>query len=231
MLGIIAGLKIESSILAYQGVPRKAIDCEGMGPERAAHAACNQIAAGARLLISFGIAGGVTGNLAPGTLILPYHVLEKSGIIYDTDAIRRSLLYSRMADQQITIAEDSLLGVDSVIATSEKKTQLASAYNVAAIDMESHVVACEARKVNLPFLVVRAIADDIKIRFPPALINSFSETGQIYPMRLLRGLAKAPSQTPSMLRLGYATLCALNTLRLAARVLASSSSELIQGNA
>ncbi|MEX2453099.1 MAG: hypothetical protein WD470_00255, partial [Rhodospirillaceae bacterium] len=100
-LGIVTGLQEEADIVrdaleaapfAIAGNPALALDstavsCHGPGAARAAAAAAELIAGGARALLSFGVAGGCDPALPAGTVVLATGIRDFSA--EPGEAIRR----------------------------------------------------------------------------------------------------------------------------------------------
>ncbi|MFO1060602.1 MAG: hypothetical protein U1E53_26975 [Dongiaceae bacterium] len=76
--GGIVGLRREARLLARLA-PGIRVACSGADPGRAARLAERLLAEGAPGLVSFGLAGGLAPELAPGRLLLPASVLLPDG--------------------------------------------------------------------------------------------------------------------------------------------------------
>ncbi|HEX7236468.1 MAG TPA: hypothetical protein VF405_05870, partial [Gammaproteobacteria bacterium] len=78
-IGFIAALAVECASLRRQSprAERWLVVQSGPGAARAAAAASRAIDAGAQLLVSWGLAGGLGEGVAPGSVIAPRRVLAK----------------------------------------------------------------------------------------------------------------------------------------------------------
>src|SRR5436190_9786497 len=99
----------------------------GPGAVRAAQAATAALAAGASGLVSFGLAGALRAELAPGAVLLPRRV------------------------RSATAAFDDLLSVPAALTTPSEKSAAAASGAVAA-DMESAAIAAVAARAGARFL-------------------------------------------------------------------------------
>jgi hypothetical protein len=106
-----------------------------------------------------------------------------------------------------------LVGRDEPTGSPEEKAELFARSGAGAIDMESHAVAEVAAARNVPFLVIRAIADPAKRRLPPWLSAVIGTDGRPLPRPLLAGLAAHPGDLAALLRLGGDARRALKALR------------------
>jgi adenosylhomocysteine nucleosidase len=89
-----------------------------------------------------------------------------------------------------------------------------------ALDMESHVVAREARVAGLPFLVLRAVADPAGRDLPPAARVGLDCDGRPQLRRVMGSLLAGPRQLPALIAVARDAARALTALRRAAPVLA-----------
>lgn len=109
------------------------------------------------LLLSVGLAGGLTSHLKVGDVVEPALVVsETSG-----------------ANFQIASGKGTLVTAER-ISSSDKKRMLAEKYSADAVDMEAAAVAEVAAKANVPFRAVKAISDSLE--FPMPDMNRFVGT-------------------------------------------------------
>src|SRR5690606_23471211 len=83
-VAVVVALEVERRCFGGRG-DGLMIRVSGPGAERAAAAAEASIAAGAAALVSFGLAGGLAPDAAPGRLMLPHTVLVPDGRRFDVD--------------------------------------------------------------------------------------------------------------------------------------------------
>ena len=98
--GFVTGLAIEASVLRRSTAghdPQIAdrITCAGADAARARRLAEDLLAAGARALVSYGVAGGLDPALGPGDVVLPETVVVPGGKALDADAPWRLRLQPR----------------------------------------------------------------------------------------------------------------------------------------
>ncbi|GLS21216.1 hypothetical protein GCM10007874_42330 [Labrys miyagiensis] len=172
--------------------------------ERLASALTSRRPAG---LVSFGLAGGLAPDLAPGTLVLADWVAVP-GCRWDTDSGWRQRL-SEACDGAILAG---VAGSDTPVATRLARQQLRSATGASIVDMESHIVADIAERMELPFVVIRAVADGAGSGLPPAALIALRPDGRPDLPRILANLARSPGQLPDLLRLARASRQAFASL-------------------
>lgn len=168
---------------------------------------------GASSLISFGIAGALDPALRPGRLIVADRVVAHDRTFTVDPAWSRALV-DRTGALAVSLTAD-----DHMAVTATMKAQLRTRTGAAAVDMESHVVACIAERHGLPFVVLRAIADPSERSLPPAATIAMKEGGGIDPAAVLRSIAKNPGQLPALIAIARDTRAALGGLRRGRRLL------------
>jgi hypothetical protein len=72
------------------------------------------------------------------------------------------------------------------------------ATGAAAADMESHIVAELAARHELPFAVIRVIADPVSRILPPAALVGMRPDGTTDIGACLRSLVRDPAQVPDL---------------------------------
>jgi len=200
----VTGLRAEAAIAAQAGfIPV----CAGGVPERTEALLARFLEDGASAIVSFGIAGGLSPALRPGTLLLPGHVLSESGRHEASSPWRQSLL-----DAGIGIGA-SLYGAEKPAVSAVEKAALHAATGAVAVDLESHIVARAAAEAGLPFLVVRAIADPAECDLPEAALIPLRPDGTPDLPRIIAATLRQPRQIPALIRLGGHTSRALAALR------------------
>ena len=190
MLGIITGLTAEAKIAQRLGV---AVRAGGGMPEGAEAAAEALVAEGATALLSFGLAGGLVGDLHPGDIVIPDAVVE-DGRIRPTNAA----LSARLGEG----THGMLLAHHEIVASAAEKAALAATSLCRAVDLESGAVARVAAKYELPFAVLRAICDDAERDLPPAALAALNEKGAIAITRVALSILSHPLQIPALIALG-----------------------------
>jgi adenosylhomocysteine nucleosidase len=146
-VAFITGLTAEARLLA--GLPCIA-RAGGGTPEGAARQAKAAIRAGARALISFGLAGGLDPALGAGAILRPATVLWRNAS-FATDADLTAALGG--------VTEGPMLAAEFTIAPAREKLAAHAGTGAVAVDLESGAVAEIACKHGVPFAVLRAICD------------------------------------------------------------------------
>lgn len=222
-LGIVTGLRSEAR--AAQGAMLKAglrgdeidIVCAGPGLARARAAAQGLVEAGVKMLMSFGVAGALSGDLQPGTLLLPRTVLERDRPPLATENVQSELVVLALAATG-PISRGALMSVSDVVVSAAQKAALTASGEAVAIDMESYAVGEAAQGAGLPFMVLRAIADPAARAIPPAALAGVKADGRVEPLKVLRALARTPGDAIELARLGRDNGKAMASLRRAARL-------------
>jgi adenosylhomocysteine nucleosidase len=115
-------------------------------------------------LVSTGFAGALAPHLEHGTVLVPERIL---------DANQQCIYPLGHSDQtlgsvgKIVNSKTTLITIDSVITSKEKKARLRQETNADLVDMESAAVACLAQEADVQFLAVRAISDTSEETLPP----------------------------------------------------------------
>lgn len=192
VVGAVCGLPFEAAIAAGPGI---AAVC-GPGPVRVAAALEALLAVERPAIISFGCAGGLDPELAPGSCVVATGVLTRAGLIAADPAWTRALA------AQLPGARTGLLaGLDLPLAASGSKARLWRESGACAVDMESHTAAREAQRYDLPFAACRVVLDPAWRSIPSCALAALREDGGSGLLSLLQGLALAPRE--------LAPLCAL----------------------
>jgi adenosylhomocysteine nucleosidase len=171
-----------------------------MGRAAAASGARQLVQAGARALMSWGLAGGLDPELAAGTIVLPREVVSPEGTVFATASTWREQLHRAIALSQ-TVCSGRLLTCRELVGSPADKATVWRRTSAVAVDMESLAIAEVAAEHSLPFLAVRAVVDTAADTLPPVLIGAAEEAGGRVIGRLLGALARAPGELPDFIRL------------------------------
>lgn len=224
-LGIVAALLAESRSLGPAarpgGGPAILADgtlliVSGVGLAAAAEGARRLAAAGARALISWGMAGGLDPRLAAGSLVLPCEVISPEGRVFHTAQEWRERVSVAIGSRRVSGGR--LLTCREPLASSQAKALAFRESGAVAVDMESAAVAEVASAGGLSFLAVRAIVDTAADALPRAAIAATTLDGSTVGIaRLLGALARRPAELPALVRLAGRHRAASRTLSAVAR--------------
>jgi adenosylhomocysteine nucleosidase len=187
----------------------------GMGGAAAATAACRLVDAGAAALMSFGLAGGLDPSLTAGSVVMPGEVVSTDGARFLTSAgwcVQLRLAIIGLGP----VSSGKLLSVSQPIGGIADKARAFRETGAVAADMESAAVAQVAVLHNLPFVAVRVIVDSALDALPPAVMAA-SREGRLSMRRLIGGLAAAPQELFSLMRLAKRYRTATRSLTALAR--------------
>jgi len=188
----------------------------GVGPEAAAAAARELVAAGASALVSWGMAGGLDPALRPGSLVLPGEILSHEGAVLPTSAPWCQRLGAAIGPWGEPM-RGRLLTSPRPIASVAEKERLFRDTGAAAVDMESYAIAQIAAAHGVPFIAVRVIIDAAQDAVPRAVLAAMNRSGEVQIPRLLAALARAPADLIALLHLARRYRAAGHTLTAIAR--------------
>lgn len=211
MLGILTGLAQEAEI-ARRISPLVA--CSASDPARAERLARDLVGRGATALLSFGIAGGLSPDLATGKLVIGSAVATGANV-YPCDPD----LAARIEGVLPGAVRGDVWGGDVIVDTAAAKALLHRDSGAVIVDLESAAVAAAAAEAGLPFGVLRAVADPAAHGLPPAALVGLDAEGRPAIGPVLRALARSPGQLPALIRLGRQSSVAMAALLAAAGTL------------
>jgi adenosylhomocysteine nucleosidase len=161
-------------------------------------------------LVSFGFAGGLAPEIAPGTVIIGAEVVHEDG----SD---RSAVASRDLVEQFTAAaaaeglpmqQGKLVTSASIVSDPTSKAALRNKSEACAVDMETLGIAKAAEEAGLPWVAVRAIVDSAIDTLPLACHTILREDGHVATKRLLWLICRSPLLLRHILRLAGDTAIA-----------------------
>ncbi|MGI9333157.1 MAG: purine phosphorylase [Gammaproteobacteria bacterium] len=229
VLGIVAALPGEARAL---GLGRRArsldmpvslartdapvwVSVSGMGPGRARASALALRERNAGALLSFGCAAGLDPRLPPGALVVPQRLSHAQGSATAVTGQWHAGLCLALAGS-LDVHTSALAAAQALLESSSDKRALGEASGAAAADMESAAVAEVALDAGLPFIAVRAVADDATMSIPLAARAAAGANGRIRPGASLRALVANPRELAALTALGRAFCRACATLALVA---------------
>ena len=201
-IGVVVGIAAEAKS-AHRLSPN--ILCSGGRPDIAANQAYALIQTGVTTLMSFGIAGGLSSKLRPGSLVVADAVL--------TDFDRYPAISS--CAPIIRAHVGPIYGSWEIVATPKQKRAIRKRTGALAVDMESGPVARVAMEAGLPFIAIRAVADPVTHGLPPAALLPLDEKGQPNLFAVFGSILRNPLQIPALIGTGNQTRVALKRLRWA----------------
>jgi adenosylhomocysteine nucleosidase len=155
------------------------------------------IAAGARGIISFGIAGALAPLLQVGDTVIA------SAVVHGRERYLTDLRWTAVLRQRLPYAKFAVLaGHDQIVSHIEGKRRLFAETGAHAVDMESHIAARLARRHGLAFVAIRTISDGATRGLPPAALVPLKPSGRIRLGRILGAVARDPSQISDLMTTG-----------------------------
>ncbi|HEY3599196.1 MAG TPA: phosphorylase [Paraburkholderia sp.] len=178
------------------------------------------VARGCSGIISFGTAGGLAPDLAPGTLIVADAVEGPLGRVL-TDVRWSGRIAAALAATPLAakLRRGRMAAVTAPLVGAADKTARYRATGALAVDMESHIAGAIAGANALPFAVCRAIVDPAWRTLPSAATAGLQDDGTTALGPILRELLKQPSQIGPLLQLAADARAARTSLVDARRVL------------
>ena len=210
-LGIITGLASEIRCLSlWRGNPEIEITCAGANPRRAAELAESLAERGCGGLVSLGIAGGLDETVSTGDLVLPGRVVC-DGQSWPCSEPWRSILEKKLVGGPV-IHSGGVAGSPSAVSTAVEKAELRRNTGAIATDMESYALAAVAARRDLPFLVVRVVADPWDQGIPAWMPGLIDEQGDVRMLHAIVSLLAHPGDWGEVGRLRRQNRQALESL-------------------
>ncbi len=222
-VGVISALPAEAKCLAKRPAPLNSpihindhlvVMISGMGADRAQKAAEELLRMNIKVLLSWGIAGGLDENLRSGDLILPDKISSLDGQIYTTDANLNRQINACLTDSLISVNCGLLTEAKEVLGSVQQKSDVHQSTGARAIDMESAAIAKVASKANLSFVAIRAIVDESNMIIPACVLKTTDIYGRPDFFHLLIELLLSPGQIRPLYQLSRAMKQAMNTLKI-----------------
>jgi len=184
---VICPLAYERSFLKKSLKGRAQIIVSGPGADRVAEAVSMHADPRPSIVVLCGTAGALRQcETAP-----------RIDTVLDAEAVeRRASAVPPGNDEPV-----SVLGLDSVAGTRERKRQLAGAYGAHLVDMESHAFASTCSQLGLRWAVVRGVSDGPNEALPVGIEHWVDERGRARPLRLIGQCVLEPPTFIAALRL------------------------------
>jgi adenosylhomocysteine nucleosidase len=209
-IGVVVGYSAEVRCLDCSDLR---VACSGADPDQARAVARRFQGEGVAGLVSFGLAGGLAGDLAPGDLLLPETVMLPDGRTVATASAWRGRLGAMLEQAGLPARSAPITGSEEIVATPAAKHALRARTEAVAVDMESHAVAEVADQVGLPFLVLRAVADRSDQVIPRAAQGAIDAQGDVRTLAVLGRLLGRPWEIRGLIALGRSSSRGLASLR------------------
>jgi hopanoid-associated phosphorylase len=152
--------------------------------------------AGARGIISFGVAGGLSPLLKPGDVVVATSVVTARGS-FPTDSRWSQSLRNTLAHA----VSSPIFAADATVMTVLEKEALWKGTGAAAVDMESGAAAEVANYHKLPFAVLRVIIDPAHRSIPISAAVGARENGTTDALAVMRSLIQRPGDLGEIIRL------------------------------
>lgn len=169
------------------------------------------IARGARAILSFGICGALSPEIAVGS------VLVGTEVAFQGERWRADAAWSIALARSCDATAGPVAGNDSALLGPGSKTAHRQQTGAIAVDMESHIVARVASERGLPFAVLRAVSDAANHALPPAAAFGLNKEGKIDYSAVMLSLLDDPSQVGALIRTARDTNAAIKALRRSVR--------------
>ena len=210
MVITVVGLAFEALIVARADMH---VICSGDG-RTLATSLNHALRKGCRGLISFGVAGGLSPKLRPGTCVVA------SAILSGTARYMTDWIWSRKLLQAIPDAvHGMIIGVPTPVAHTDAKRTLFLNTGAVAVDMESHVVASVALAHDLPIIAIRVVTDPAERALPHVALAAMRPNGTIDLVAMICSLIKRPQELPALVRTALDAGAARTTLLHCSQVL------------
>jgi adenosylhomocysteine nucleosidase len=161
---------------------------------------------GAELVIGTGVVGALSGELKPGDLILADRIFasraegEGAAQVATFDDAHLRAIGKSLSAAGLNYTTGAILTTDRVLTTGEKRGAKNST-DAIAVDMESSAIAVEAAARGLPFVVLRAVLDEVDDEVVGA--EMVDEEGNVNPLGATAFLVRNPGtvlKLPRMIR-------------------------------
>ena len=171
-----------------------------------------------RLVISWGLCGGLDRRLRPGDLVVGVEVASGDERI-ETDPAVASRLAERLAATGARVLLERFASASAPVLTASKKTELCGATGAAAVDMESLIAGRFARERGAAFAILRAVADPAERDLPPLAASAIDSEGRVDARAVIAGLLRSPGEVAGLFPLARDSRAAFAALERCGRLL------------
>lgn len=187
-----AGLDFEAQ--AARGLGIKVV--RGLNRRKYLSELYEEARAGARGLISFGIAGGLSPNLKSGDVIVASSV-KTERTTYNTCTEWSAALLAAIPHARYL----PVFGATGPVLTPAEKAALWRKTGSATVDVESRDAAEVATHYGLPYAVLRVVLDPAERAIPLTALCGADEDGKTCVKAVLKAVARRPRDIPGLVRI------------------------------
>jgi adenosylhomocysteine nucleosidase len=166
-------------------------------------------------LVSFGFAGGLLPEIAPGTLIVGAQLVQEGRLLdtpLEADHELVGQFVTAACGESLPVRPGRLITVHHLVADSPSKTELARRSGACAVDMETAGVVEVAQAAGVAWVAVRAVVDTADEELPVACLRTLRADGRVAPGSLLSVLWRSPRLAQHFLWMGRRTRTARRCL-------------------
>jgi adenosylhomocysteine nucleosidase len=204
---IVCGLKREAAILAGPGRTTLCGDASTLRLRLAEAASLRP-----SLVLSWGLCGGLDPRFRPGDLILGAEVVSDEGAVRTDEAVTSSLA-QRLLGTGARVVVERFAVSDAPVVTVAAKAELRRATGAAGVDMESLIAGRFAQKQQVPFAILRAVADPADRDLPPLASKAVASDGGIDVQAVIGELIRSPRQLAGLRALAADSRAAFQALK------------------
>ena len=205
---IVCGLKREAAILAGPG---RTTLCGNASTLRLRLAEAASLRP-SLVVVSWGLCGALDPRFRPGDLILGAEVVSGGGAVRADEALTSSLA-QRLGGAGARVVVERLAASDAPILTAAAKAELRRATGAAGVDMESLIAGQFALKQQVPFAILRAVADPAERDLPPFVLKAVDSDGGVDTVAIIGALIRSPSQFAGLRALAADSRAAFRALK------------------
>jgi adenosylhomocysteine nucleosidase len=205
---IVAALRRELASLVRDAHTELVLLDTGEGPRNAERGLRAWLAAHqARAVIHIGFAGALTSSLRAGDLVVARNV-RWANESFDASDSPLFQIATRIAGTHIGTA----ITVDEIIGEARAKQQLAArlaSAEIGCVDMESAAVARVCRELKIPYLIARAITDELAEDLPIDFNRCRTADGRVSLPKVMLAVSRRPRAIKGLIQLQRrAAMCA-----------------------